>query len=161
MAPSSSYASVVAGQTRLSRPGENRAADTPPLLVPSPTVAHPNATAMSVANGIGHYSSNIDTSTSPTTVPPYLAETAYAEHLVQHQSKPHAPLTPPPSLTLPGKLPGGSYRGITFEVVEQLTNGLSNEPRVQPLPSKWNEADRSSGLEILRGGMEAKSTGIL
>ena len=150
-APASSYASVVSGQSRLSAtstsdlhinsPGSNRYTSTTNTFAPKQPQSMP----------------------TPPPLPEYLKQTAYAERLSQHakaqqaKSPSYSSLsTPASSLTLPGRLPP-VYRGIAFDVVESVP--VEDDP-ITPLPSRWNEHDKWTGIEVLNDGSEVKFIGM-
>lgn len=56
-------------------------------------------------------------------------------------------------------LAGLKSRGIVHDVIERLPP-LPPEGSVKPLPSKWNELDRCTGLEIIGSGLEVKYAGV-
>jgi len=100
---------------------------------------------------------------TPPPLPEYLKQTAYAERLSQHakaqqaKSPSYSSLsTPASSLTLPGRLPP-VYRGIAFDVVESVP--VEDDP-ITPLPSRWNEHDKWTGIEVLNDGSEVKFIGM-
>lgn len=147
----SSYASVVSGQSRVpaiaasdphhSAPGSNRF----------------NSTSSTFAQKLPQLPP------IPQPLPHYLKDSAYAERLSQHAKLQQAKSpsftslpTPPSSLTLPGRLPA-VHRGIAFDVVESLP--IEDEP-LSPLPTRFNEADKCVGIELLNDGSEAKFVGI-
>jgi hypothetical protein len=60
--------------------------------------------------------------------------------------------------TQPHKLPSGTHRGVSYEVVEK-TMSVEDDATVHPLPSKWNRDDKDHALEVLGDGYEVKYTG--
>ncbi|KAI9706045.1 MAG: hypothetical protein M1836_005451 [Candelina mexicana] len=50
-----------------------------------------------------------------------------------------------------------SHRGMTYDIVENHPPIDDDEPR--PLPSRWNDADKFTGLEIQGDGLEVRFTG--
>lgn len=152
MVPSvSSYASVASGQSRLSAtltsdlhsnaPGSNRYTSTTNTFAPKQPQSMP----------------------TPPPLPEYLKQTAYAERLSQHakaqqaKSPSYSSLsTPTSSLTLPGRLPP-VHRGTAFDAVEPVP--VEDDP-VTPLPSRWDENDKWTGIEVLSDGSEVKFIGM-
>lgn len=65
------------------------------------------------------------------------------------------------SLSLHTKLPQGSHRGVSFELIEKSVPLLSDDDdaAVSPLPSRWNKDDKNANLEVLGDGYEVKYTG--
>ncbi|KAL9115929.1 MAG: hypothetical protein Q9227_000297 [Pyrenula ochraceoflavens] len=53
--------------------------------------------------------------------------------------------------------PGPAHRGMKFEVVEKPPE--RDDTNLTPLPSRWNEADKFSGLEITADGREVRYAG--
>ncbi|KAI2065861.1 hypothetical protein LOZ37_006197 [Ophidiomyces ophidiicola] len=49
-----------------------------------------------------------------------------------------------------------SHRGMTYDIIE---NDSGDEEKLSPLPSRWNEADKYSGLDVLSDGMEVRYMG--
>ncbi|KAI5807630.1 hypothetical protein DFH27DRAFT_328115 [Peziza echinospora] len=152
VAPTSSYASVVAGQSRAS--------------APSGSDSHQN---ISGANRFTPGSSTFS-SKQPQAVPnvasfplpPYLKQSAYAERLAQHAKTQQAKSpsfnslpTPPSSLPLSGRLPP-AHRGLAYDVVEIAP---VEEDSISPLPSRWNDADKCHGIELTHAGLEVKFAG--
>ncbi|KAF8474242.1 concanavalin A-like lectin/glucanase domain-containing protein [Kalaharituber pfeilii] len=147
VAPTNSYASVVAGQSRLSTsdphqsvPGSNRYNPAANIFSPKQLQLIPN----------------------PQPVPAYLKHTAYAERLSQHAKAQHAKSpsfssmpTPSSSLTLSGR-PSTVHRGLPFDVVE---SALVEDDLIKPLPSRWSDSDKCIGIELLSDGLEAKFIG--
>ena len=56
------------------------------------------------------------------------------------------------------KLPSGSHRGVTYEVIEKPI-APEDDAAVSPLPSKWNKDDKDPSLEVLGDGTEVKYVG--
>ncbi|KAK3370267.1 hypothetical protein B0H63DRAFT_528000 [Podospora didyma] len=56
------------------------------------------------------------------------------------------------------KLPSGSHRGVTYEVVEKPP-AIEEDDTISPLPSRWNKEDKDASLEVLGDGCEVKYTG--
>jgi hypothetical protein len=52
-----------------------------------------------------------------------------------------------------------SHRGLSHDVIEHAPKSSSAEDPPAPLPSKWNPADKSPGLEIMGQGLEMRYTG--
>lgn len=50
-----------------------------------------------------------------------------------------------------------SHRGMTYDIVENHPPIDDDEPR--PLPSRWNDADKFTGLEVQGDGLEVRFTG--
>jgi Ran-binding protein 9/10 len=58
-----------------------------------------------------------------------------------------------------------SHRGLTHDIIERMPVGAGVGPAgveevVMPLPSRWNEADKFAGLELLSDGLEVRFSGI-
>ena len=51
------------------------------------------------------------------------------------------------------------HRGVVQDVIERITPP-AEEDKTHPLPSKFNEHDRMSGLEILVDGSEVRFSGV-
>lgn len=147
MAPGGSYASVVAGQSRLSgfstELSHNGTGVHPRLL---PNLHGSNGYAFSQQQHNIH---------QPTTVPSYLAESSYAERLASQAAVFNPLPTPPPSLTLPGKVPQ-AHRGLAFDITENIPG---DDEALTPLPTRWNENDKCQGIELLNYGSEVKFVG--
>lgn len=50
-----------------------------------------------------------------------------------------------------------SHRGMTYDIIEREPPG--DDEHVMPLPSRWNDGDKYSGLELTSGGLEVRYTG--
>ncbi|KAE8144715.1 hypothetical protein BDV25DRAFT_145347 [Aspergillus avenaceus] len=50
-----------------------------------------------------------------------------------------------------------SHRGMTYDIIEREPAG--DDDNLMPLPSRWNEGDKYSGLELINGGLEVRYTG--
>lgn len=147
VAPASSYASVASGLSRLP------ATSTPDL--------HNNAPA---SNRTSNSFAPKQPQSMPTSqpLPEYLKQTAYAERLLQHakaqqaKSPSYNSLSAPiSSLTLPGRLPP-VHRGVAFDVVESAP---VEDDLITTLPSRWDEHDKWTGIEVLNDGLEVKFIG--
>ncbi|PWW75617.1 SPRY-domain-containing protein [Tuber magnatum] len=151
MAPNSSYASVLSGQSRLSgftsELSHHNGTGVHGRHLPISTINFPasNSYAMS-QNQAAH---------QPTTVPSYLAESSYAERLAARSAVFNPLPTPPPSLTLPGKV-SQTHRGLAYDVIE---NASGDDDVLNPLPTRWNENDKCPGIDLLNNGMEVKFIG--
>ncbi|KAI9925700.1 Ran-binding protein 9 [Aspergillus wentii] len=51
-----------------------------------------------------------------------------------------------------------SHRGMTYDIIEREPPKTDDE-NLQPLPARWNDADKYSGLELTGGGLEVRYTG--
>jgi len=151
VAPASSYASVASGQSRLpatstsdhhnNAPGSNRYTSATNNFALKQTQSMP----------------------TPPPLPEYLKQTAYAERLSQHakaqqaKSPSYSSLSSPTSsLTLPGRLPS-VHRGAALDAVESAP--VEDDP-ITPLPSRWDEHDKWTGIEVLSNGSEVKFIGM-
>jgi Ran-binding protein 9/10 len=47
-----------------------------------------------------------------------------------------------------------SHRGMTYEIVE--SNPPKEDPDLMPLPSRWSDTEKNSGLELLSDGLELR-----
>ncbi|PYI05708.1 hypothetical protein BO78DRAFT_317423 [Aspergillus sclerotiicarbonarius CBS 121057] len=58
-----------------------------------------------------------------------------------------------------GSLPriAPSHRGMTYDIIERELPG--DDDHLLPLPSRWNDDDKYSGLELTNGGLEVRYTG--
>lgn len=149
MAPSSSYASVVAGQSRLSGFSSE--------ISHNGTGVHTRLRPNLNFPGSSNYTLNQQQYAvhQPTTVPSYLAESSYAERLASRAAVFNPLPTPPPSLTLPGKVPQ-THRGFAFDIIENVPG---DDEALTPLPTRWNENDKCPGIELLSNGSEVKFAG--
>lgn len=50
-----------------------------------------------------------------------------------------------------------SHRGMTYDIIENQPP--INDDLLKPLPSRWNDRDKYSGLELSNGGLEVRYTG--
>ncbi|EER25754.1 SPRY domain containing protein [Coccidioides posadasii C735 delta SOWgp] len=50
-----------------------------------------------------------------------------------------------------------SHRGMTYDIIEH--NASSDEDTLSPLPSRWNELDKYSGLDLMGDGLEVRYMG--
>ncbi|KAL7276432.1 hypothetical protein RUND412_000571 [Rhizina undulata] len=148
VAPTNSYASVVAGQSRMSNS--------------SPSDINPNGAGMHSWNspnvntnfpGSNGYSLGQHNTVHPTTVPSYLAESSYVEQLAARSAVFNPLPTALPSM-MPAKLP--AHRGLAFDVPE---NHPAEDDLLNSLPTRWNEVDKCSVIELLSNGMEVKFVG--
>lgn len=142
---SSSWAAVVAGQAR-----------PPPVTTDSSdyraATTYPGQQQQFRSSVFGQTDSQ--QMPPPATVPSYLAHSLYAERLAARNasvfnSQPSTPLSP--------KSPR-SHRGIAHDVVEHSPNVGGD--KLQALPTRWNENDRSASVELLNGGGEVKFCGL-
>ncbi|KAI5785931.1 concanavalin A-like lectin/glucanase domain-containing protein [Geopyxis carbonaria] len=138
VAPNSSYASVLSGQAR----SFNLHSD----LTISGTTSTPQRDTFGSEQSQQHRA----------TVPSYLSESLYAERLASRSSEDLDPSSSSQSMPLPtpGKT-SRSHRGLAFDVVENIPFG---EQSLNALPSRWNDDDKSSSIELLNG-CEARFTG--
>lgn len=149
VAPSGSYASVVAGQSRISGFSSDishNGTGVHTRLLPNLNLPGSNGYALSQQQHAVY---------QPTTVPSYLAESSYAERLASRAAVFNPLPTPPPCLTLPGKVPQ-AHRGLAFDIIE---NAPRDDEALTPLPTRWNENDKSQGIELLGYGSEVKFVG--
>ncbi|WEW59838.1 hypothetical protein PRK78_005319 [Emydomyces testavorans] len=51
-----------------------------------------------------------------------------------------------------------SHRGMTYDIIEH--NPPSDSDALSPLPSRWNESDKYSDLDILGDGLEVRYMGV-
>ncbi|OOF91022.1 hypothetical protein ASPCADRAFT_400441 [Aspergillus carbonarius ITEM 5010] len=63
--------------------------------------------------------------------------------------------TPSSQASLPRIAP--SHRGMTYDIIERDPPG--DDDHLLPLPSRWNDDDKYSGLELTNGGLEVRYTG--
>ena len=92
---------------------------------------------------------------------------AWDEHLAELQESAH--LNPPskrPSLSTQssntnlGKMHSSHiHRGVVQDVIERIPPPTQDDLS-HPLPSRWSEDDRQSGLEILADGTEVRFSGV-
>ena len=92
---------------------------------------------------------------------------AWDEHLAELQENAH--LNPPPrqpslsrsssNVNLNKLHSQHVHRGPVQDVIERIPPP-SEEDRSHPLPSRWNEDDRMSGLEVLADGSEVRFNGV-
>ncbi|KAF1835327.1 SPRY-domain-containing protein [Decorospora gaudefroyi] len=107
----------------------------------------------------------------PFFIPSYLRGAKHAEKLQEaHKAKLAAQREPRSAHTSnPGSLSTSSssvhlhkmapsYRGLTHEVIERVPPAFTDES-VSPWPTRWNEADRFSQLELEDSGRLAKFSG--
>lgn len=110
----------------------------------------------------------------PSFVPSYLRnsrhmerlEKAYHEHVaeLQEEAQLNRPKAVQPlsasssSVNLNKSYSSHTHRGVTQDVVERIPLLLEDE-RWHPLPSRWNEDDKMSGLEVLADGSEVRFNG--
>lgn len=149
MAPGGSYASVVAGQPRLSGFSSeinHNGTGVHTRLLPNPNLSGLNGYTSSQQQKIVR---------QPITVPSYLAESSYAERLASRAAVFNPLPTPSPCLTLPGKVPQ-AHRGLTFDIIE---NAPGDDEALTPLPTRWNEKDKCQVIELLGYGSEVKFVG--
>lgn len=50
-----------------------------------------------------------------------------------------------------------SHRGMTYDIIEK--EPPSDDDHISPLPSKWSDADKYTGLELSNGGLEVRYSG--
>ncbi|KAH0606781.1 uncharacterized protein H6S33_003615 [Morchella sextelata] len=149
VAPSGSYASVVAGQAqpRLYSDG----------ITHNGTGVHPRYLSNLNFTGSNGYTSGPQQHSirQPITVPSYLAESSYAERLASSTAVFNPIPTPPPSLTISGKLPQ-THRGLAYDIIENVPG---DEEALTTLPTRWNESDKCPGIDLLNDGLEVKFVG--
>lgn len=93
---------------------------------------------------------------------------AYEEHVselkARASSNPRAyqpSLSTSPSVTSLNKMSSQHmYRGVMQDVIERLPPSAAEEERAQPLPSRWSEEDKWTGLELLADGTEVRFNGV-
>lgn len=103
-------------------------------------------------------------------IPSYLKGSRHAERLEEahrarlaaqrdaqsrHSSNAGSLSTSSSSVNLHKMVP--SHRGMTHDIIERAP--VYVEETVAPLPTKWNEADKFTGLEILADGTEVRFSG--
>lgn len=105
-------------------------------------------------------------------VPSYLKGSKYVQNLEEahrakvqsHKDVPSAQSSQPGSLStsassinLHSKM-AASHRGMTYDLIEKAPPLLDDES-LPPLPTKWNNNDKSLSLEVFTDGLEVKFTG--
>lgn len=118
----------------------------------------------------GHTGSAMDGQTPQFFVPTYLKGSRHAERLEEahkariaaqrdaqsrHSSNAGSLSTSSSSVNLHKMVP--SHRGMTHDIIERAPPYI--EETVPPLPTRWNEADKFTGLEILADGAEVRFSG--
>ena len=102
--------------------------------------------------------------------PSYLRGSRYIERLAEahaarlakqreapagHDTNGHSLSTSSSSVNLPKMAP--SHRGMTYDIIEKEPRGIVHN--VPPLPSRWNEAEKYGGIEIMPDGLEVRFVG--
>lgn len=102
-------------------------------------------------------------------VPSYLHNSRYVARLeAAHRSKLAAQRESSSSANPPSSLSASSshvnlhrmapsHRGMTYDIIEKEIS--SDEDKLTPLPSRWNEADKYVGLDLLNDGLEVRYMG--
>ncbi|RPA97522.1 SPRY-domain-containing protein [Choiromyces venosus 120613-1] len=151
VAPSSSYASVLSGQSRLSgfisELNHHNGTGVHSRHLPSSTINFPGSNNYAMSQN--------QAAQQPTIVPSYLAESSYAERLAARSAVFNPLPTPPSSLTLSGKV-SQTHRGLACDVIENVSG---DDDVLNPLPTRWNENDKCPGIDLLNNGMEVKFIG--
>ena len=52
-----------------------------------------------------------------------------------------------------------SHRGMTYDIIEKEPVRDREEEKLMPLPSRWNDADKYHGLDLLNDGLEVRYMG--
>ncbi len=81
---------------------------------------------------------------------------AEREHASHNSSNPGSLSTSASGVNIQSRL-APSHRGMTYDVIEHPPPG-EEEPLV-PLPSKWSDEEKNSGLDVLGDGLEIKYNG--
>lgn len=151
VAPSSSYASVLSGQSRLS----GFASELSHHNGTGVLSRHPPSSTINFPASNNYAMGQNQAAQQPTTVPSYLAESSYAERLAARSAVFNPLPTPPSSLTLSGKA-SQTHRGLVYDVIESTPG---DDDALNPLPTRWNENDKCPGIDLLNNGMEVKFIG--
>ncbi|KAF9636218.1 hypothetical protein BFW01_g7113 [Lasiodiplodia theobromae] len=118
------------------------------------------------ANQYFSYPAGMDASTPPFFVPSYLKGSRHAERLEEaHKARMNAQRDARSSGT--GSLSRSSssanlhkmvpsHRGMTHDIIERAPPATYTEDKERSWPTRWNEEDRSAGLELLREGLDVK-----
>lgn len=118
------------------------------------------------ANQYFSYPAGMDASTPPFFVPSYLKGSRHAERLEEaHKARLNAQRDARSSGT--GSLSRSSssanlhkmvpsHRGMTHDIIERAPPATYIEDKERSWPTRWNEEDRSAGLELLREGLDVK-----
>lgn len=108
--------------------------------------------------------------TNPFFTPSYLKSSKYVAQLAAaneaknaihkdasstHSSNPPSLSTSSSNVNLPRMAP--SHRGMTYDIIEH--NPPGDDETLSPLPSRWNESDKYSGLDVLGDGLEVRYMG--
>lgn len=80
---------------------------------------------------------------------------AEREHASTHSSNPASLSTSSSNVNLHRMAP--SHRGMTYDIIEHAP--LSEDDSLMPLPSKWSDEERNSGLDVLGDGLEIRYNG--
>lgn len=106
-------------------------------------------------------------------IPSYLRGSRYAERLEEahkvtlraqqesrspHTSNPGSLSTSSSSINLHKMVP--SHRGMTHDIIERAPPPIFAEETLAPLPSRWSETERSSGMDVIGGGLEIRYSGL-
>lgn len=106
-------------------------------------------------------------------IPSYLRGSRYAERLEDahratlrahhesrspHTSNPGSLSTSSSSINLHKMVP--SHRGMTHDIIERAPPPNFNEETLSPLPTRWSDTDKSSGLDVMGSGQDLKYTGL-
>lgn len=93
---------------------------------------------------------------------------AYEEHVAELQE--HARLNPPPKppslshqsshASLKAIHSAPPFRPAPLQDVTERLPSVMEEGRLRPLPSRWNDLDKMSGLEVLMEGTEVRFVGV-
>ncbi|KAH8692395.1 CTLH/CRA C-terminal to lish motif domain-containing protein [Talaromyces proteolyticus] len=100
-------------------------------------------------------------------VPSYLRNSRYIARLesaqrakqlaAQRESSSNAPSLSASSSHVNLHRMAPSHRGMTYDLVEK---DLATDDKPQPLPSRWNDADKHHGLDLLNDGLEMRYIGL-
>ena len=86
------------------------------------------------------------------------------DHTLRHNSAKAPSLSASSSSVNLNKLPPTHvHRGVVQDVVERVQSPLSasaEEENLQPLPSRWNDNDKMSGLDLMADGTEIRFSGV-
>lgn len=92
-----------------------------------------------------------------------ILEEAYKARVLSHKDGLSAPSSQPGSLSTSASSVNmhtkmaPSHRGMTYDLIEKLPP--AEDEALPPLPSKWNNHDKNSSLEVMPDGLEVKFAG--
>ena len=82
------------------------------------------------------------------------------EHVHLHRPRQPSPSRSSSNVNLGKMHPAHVHRGPVQDVIERIPPPAIDDDKSHPLPSRWSEDDKQSGMEILANGSEVRFAGL-